>query len=62
MVRRELRRLFPDVKIDLEEIHDVLVNEVFKREVVEGKEAADTTKKLARAASERLREAMAAPS
>lgn len=56
IVRRELRRLSPDVKIDLDEIQDVLLNEVFKREVVEGDEAADAKKKLARAASKRLRE------
>lgn len=36
VVRRELRRLSPEVRIETEQIRDVLVNEVIKREVMEG--------------------------
>lgn len=54
-VRRELKRLSPDVKIDTEEIAHVLVEEVIKREVLEGDRAADAKRKLARAAAKPLR-------
>src|SRR5690606_26565154 len=33
VIRRELRRISPDVRIDSDQIRDVLVNEVIKREV-----------------------------
>ncbi len=56
-IRRELRRVSPDVKIDSEQIKDVLRNEVIKREVLEGEKAAEATKKINRSASKALRAA-----
>ncbi len=35
-VRRDLRRLFPDLKVTSEQVQDLLWNEVLKREVLEG--------------------------
>ena len=55
VIRRELRRVSPDVRIDNEQIRAVLVNEVLKREVMEGDKAEDARKKIARAASKSLR-------
>lgn len=55
VIRRELRRLSPDVRIDLEEIRSALSNEVIKREVVEGDKAEEARKKIARSASKVLR-------
>lgn len=55
VIRRELRRLSPDVRIDIEQIRAVLVNEVIKREVIEGDKADEARKKIARAASKALR-------
>jgi predicted type IV restriction endonuclease len=55
VIRRELRRLSPDVKIDTEQIKDVLVQEILKREVVEGEKADEARRKIARAASRVLR-------
>lgn len=49
VIRREMRRLFPDVKIDCESISDILTNEVFKREVVDGDKAKETQQKIKRA-------------
>ncbi len=57
VIRRELRRVSPDVRIDNEQIRAVLVNEVLKREVMEGEKAEDARKKIARAASKSLRAA-----
>ena len=57
VIRRELRRVSPDVKIDSEQIRAVLVNEVIKREVMEGEKADEAKKKLAKAASKALRAA-----
>lgn len=55
MIRRELRRVSPDVKIDSEQIKDVLRNEVIKREVLEGEKATEAVKKISRSASKVLR-------
>lgn len=55
LVRRELRRVSPDVKIDIEQIKAVLVNEVVKREVMEGEKADEARKKIARSAGKSLR-------
>ena len=55
VVRRELRRLSPDVKIDLEQIRSALMQDVLKREVVEGEKAEEARKKISRAAGRILR-------
>ncbi len=55
VIRRELRRVSPEVKIEVENIRAVLTNEVVKREVVEGDSAAAARKKIARAATKALR-------
>jgi predicted type IV restriction endonuclease len=49
VIRRELRKISPDVKIDTEQIREVLVQEVLKREVVEGEKADEARRKIARA-------------
>jgi len=55
VVRRELRRLAPDVRIDNAEIKSALMSEVLKREVVEGEKADEARKKVQRAAGKSLR-------
>lgn len=55
VVRRELRRVSPDVRIDLEQIRAVLVDEVLKREVMEGEKAEEARKKISRSAGKSLR-------
>ena len=55
VVRRELRRVSPDVRIDIEQIRTVLVNEVLKREVMEGDKADEARKKINRSANKSLR-------
>jgi hypothetical protein len=55
LLRRELRRLTPDVRVEIDEIKSVLVAEVLKREVTEGEQADVARKKTARAASKLLR-------
>lgn len=57
VIRRELRRISPDVRIDIDQIKDVLLNEVIKREVIEGDKADEARKKIARAVSKALRAA-----
>jgi hypothetical protein len=59
VIRRELRRVSPDVRIDTAQIKDVLVNEVIKREVLEGDKADEARKKITRAANKALRAASA---
>jgi hypothetical protein len=55
VIRRELRRVSPDVKIDIEEIRFVMINEVMKRDVVEGEKAVDAFKKVNKASQRLLR-------
>jgi hypothetical protein len=45
-VRREMRRLFPELKVDQEHISEMLCNEILKREVIEGDRAKDTQAKI----------------
>ena len=55
VIRRELRRVSPDVRIDLEEISNVLSAEVLKREVLDGEKADEARKRIARAGRKSLR-------
>lgn len=55
VIRRELRRVSPDVKIESEQIRSVLAAEVIKREVMEGEKADEARKKITKAASKALR-------
>jgi predicted type IV restriction endonuclease len=57
VIRRELKRLCPDVRIQNEQISGVLENEVLKREVVEGEKYEAAKKKIARASGRALRTA-----
>jgi hypothetical protein len=56
VIRRELRRVSPDVKIDVEQIRRVLVDEVIKREVLDGEKAEEARKKISRSAAKALRD------
>lgn len=55
VIRRELRRVSPDVRIEPEQIKSVLINEVIKREVLEGEKADEARRKVSRAANTALR-------
>ncbi len=55
VIRRELRRISPNVRIEVEQIRAVLVEEVIKREVIEGEKADDACKKITKAAKKALR-------
>jgi hypothetical protein len=59
VMRRELRRISPDVKIDTDQLREVLVNEVIKREILDGEKAETARKKISRAANTALRAAAA---
>ncbi|MBL8815277.1 MAG: type I restriction enzyme HsdR N-terminal domain-containing protein [Planctomyces sp.] len=56
VIRRELKRLSPDLKVEVEEIKSVLSSEVLKREVLEGEKAEEAQKKANKAAAKVLRE------
>lgn len=55
-IRRELKRISPDVRISVEEIHDALTHEVLKRDVIEGDKATEAQRLVARAANKALRQ------
>lgn len=55
VIRREMRRISPDINITVEQIKSVLVEEVLKREVNEGEKAEEARKKIAKASGVLLR-------
>jgi hypothetical protein len=55
IIRRELRRVSPEVRIELGQIREVLATEVLKRDVLEGDKADSAAKKVAKAAKNSLK-------
>jgi hypothetical protein len=55
MLRRELRRMSPGVRIDSEQIREVLSQEVIKREVLEGEKAEEARRHMNKMAARALR-------
>jgi hypothetical protein len=49
LLRKELKQVYPNIKTSNDEISKVLKNEVLKREIVEGEEALEARKKIAKA-------------
>jgi hypothetical protein len=54
-IRRELKRISPDVRIDVEQIRTVILQDVIKRDLVESDKFACAEKALARAALKAVR-------
>ena len=48
LVRRQLRQMSPDARVELDQIKSVLLQEVLKRDVIEGEKAEDTRKRVTR--------------
>ncbi len=55
VIRRELKKLFPELKVELDQISDILVNDVLKREVIEGEKVKETQLKIKKANSKLAR-------
>lgn len=47
-IRKTIKKMNPDIKIENENIRDVLMNEVIKREIFEGEKSDETKKKIAK--------------
>jgi Type I restriction enzyme R protein N terminus (HSDR_N) len=56
-VRKELRRLFPDIRVDAEQIVDILNNDVLKRDVIEGEKVKEAQQKIKKIANKLTRQA-----
>lgn len=56
LLRRELRRMFPDVRIEADEIKAVLTSDVMKREVLEGEKSEEARKKIAKSFNKVLKD------
>jgi len=59
LVRRQLKNMSPAAKFDLEQIRAVLLQEVLKREVIEGEKAEEARKRVARMNHRRKAKAIA---
>jgi hypothetical protein len=55
-IRREFRKLFPELKVDIEQITDILVNEVLKREVIEGDKVKEAQQRIKKATAKLARQ------
>ncbi|WP_422509686.1 type I restriction enzyme HsdR N-terminal domain-containing protein [Stenotrophomonas sp. GZD-301] len=51
VIRRELRRLFPELRIESEAIVELLNNDILKREVLDGEKVKDAQQRIRKAAS-----------
>ena len=49
VVRREIRRLFPDIKVGNENLALLIENEVIKRETIEGEKAKEAAGRIKKA-------------
>ncbi len=47
-IRKELRLVYPDIKVQPDEIKNVILKEVLKREILEGDESEEARKKIAK--------------
>ncbi|MDP2168026.1 MAG: type I restriction enzyme HsdR N-terminal domain-containing protein [Thermodesulfovibrionales bacterium] len=54
-IRKELRRITPDVKVPIDDLRNVLIQDVLKREVIEGEKADIAKKKVQKVARKLLR-------
>ncbi len=54
-IRREMRRVNPDVKVDTNEIREKLVQEVLRRETLEGEDADSARRRVCKAGARQLR-------
>lgn len=61
VIRRELRRISPTVRIEVDEIADALRKDVIKREALDGDKATAAAKLVTKAAAKMLRETKLAP-
>lgn len=51
VIRKEIRKMSPDVRVEAEEIARVIEAEVLKRDVLDGDKAADAKKRIAKASA-----------
>ena len=56
LIRRELKKLFPELKVELDQVSDILLNDVLKREVIEGEKVKETQLKIKKATSKQARQ------
>ncbi len=56
VICRELKRLAPGVRIDLEDAEEVIVHQVVKRDLMDGPEVQDAIKRIKKAGRRRLRD------
>lgn len=55
IIRREMRKLFPDLKVDAAQIADLLANDVLKRDVVEGDKVKEAQQRIRKATNKLAR-------
>lgn len=59
VVRREFRKLFPEIKVDKEDLLELIEEQILKRDVIENEKAKDAQSKIKRATKKRARKSAA---
>lgn len=54
-VKKELKKIFPDIKVELEEIKEALLQNVIKREILEGDDAINAKKIIHKSEKKKVR-------
>jgi hypothetical protein len=60
-VRKEMKKLFPEIKVEQENILDIVLNDVLKREVLEGDKVKDAQGRIKKAQAKIAKAATAKP-
>lgn len=47
-IKKELKAIYPEIKVSNQEIHNVLTKGVVKREIIEGEESEEAKRKIAK--------------
>ena len=56
VVSRELKRAAPGIRIDAQDLEDIIVHEVVKRDVMDSPEVQDAMKRIKKAGGRKLRD------
>jgi hypothetical protein len=54
-IRREMRKIFPDLKVEVDQISQILENDVLKRDVIDGDKAKDAAVRVKKAQQKQAR-------
>jgi predicted type IV restriction endonuclease len=61
-IKKDLRRLFPEVKIDVDDLKIIIEEEVLKRELIDGEKVIEAEKQIKKASNKLIKKEVSSPS